>query len=195
MQFMFDLFFQQISAVTHLTAAEQERCRSYFSQRTIRKREFLLQPGDTCQQLAFVVTGLLRAYTIDDKGAEHIIQFAPEGNWISDPKSLFLHEPSHYAIEALEDSQLLLLTNESMEAMLTSVPALERYFRKLLQKNVIALHQRLISSLSQSTEEKYQALRKQFPGLMQRVPQHMLAAYLGITPETLSRVRRQLLRD
>jgi CRP-like cAMP-binding protein len=192
---MFDLLFRQISAITDLTAIEKIRCRSYFTQRTIRKREFLLQPGDTCQQLAFVATGLMRAYTIDDKGAEHIIQFAPEGNWISDPYSFFRHEPSSYAIEALEDAQLLLMTNEAMEDMLTSVPPLERYFRKLLQQNVIALHQRLISSLSQSTEEKYQALRQQFPDLMQRVPQHMIAAYLGITPETLSRVRRQLLRE
>ena len=134
----------------------------------------------------------MRSYKIDDKGHEHITQFAFEGWWISDQLSFLTGQPSEYDIDALEDSELLLLTKQAEEEMLEKIPKFERYFRILLQNSLIATQKRLVSSLSQTAEERYNELVAACPTtLPQRIPQHMLASFLGITPETLSRIRKQ----
>jgi CRP-like cAMP-binding protein len=152
----------------------------------------LLQEGDVCKYTAFVEKGSLRSYSIDEKGNEHILQFALEGWWISDQYSLFTGEPSSYNIDAIEDSDLLLITHASFESMMNKIPRMEKYFRLLLQNNMIALHRRLVASLSLSAEEKYTNMVNAYPNIIQRVPQHMIASYLAITPETLSRIRKQM---
>ncbi|HET9826083.1 MAG TPA: Crp/Fnr family transcriptional regulator, partial [Chitinophagaceae bacterium] len=120
-------------------------------------------------------------------------QFAYEGWWISDQFSFLAGEPSTYNIDALEDCELLLLTKPAQDEMLERIPKLERYFRILLQNNLIATQKRLASSLSQTAEEKYNELIKSCPQtLPRRIPQHMLASFLGITPETFSRIRKQI---
>lgn len=152
----------------------------------------MLQEGDVCKYTMFVEKGFLRCYTVDDKGNEQILQFAFEGWWISDQYSLLTNTPSRYNIDALEDSELLLLTRESEEKMLEKIPKLERYFRILLQNSLIATFKRLESSLSDTAEEKYTRLVSNCPTILERVPQHMVASSIGITPETLSRIRKQL---
>jgi CRP-like cAMP-binding protein len=145
-----------------------------------------------CRYTAFVEKGMLRTFTVDEKGNEPILQFSMEGWWIADLYSFLTEEPSIYNIEALEECELLLITKENWEILLAKVPAFERYFRLLIQNNLIATQRRLMSSLSESAEEKYTKLINNFPGCIQRVPQHMIASYLGITPETLSRIRAQM---
>jgi CRP-like cAMP-binding protein len=140
----------------------------------------------------FVEKGALRSYTIDEKGNEHIVQFAIEGWWTSDMYSFITGEPSVYNIDVLEDSELLLLSNPSQEELLQKVPKFEKYQRLLVQAAYIALQRRLVLSLSQTAEEKYTRLLNTYPDIIQRVPQHMVASYLGITPETLSRIRKQI---
>jgi CRP-like cAMP-binding protein len=117
-----------------------------------------------------------------------VVQFALQGWWISDLYSFLTGEPASYTIEALDDSQLLLLDHSSQEQLFDQVPKLERYFRQLLQNNYIATHRRLVSSLSQTAEEKYAALIATYPQIIERVPQHMIASYLGVTPAFLSRL-------
>ena len=190
---MFELLFRKFDEKIALTEEEKQLSRTFFIPKKLRKKQYLLQEGDPCKYVAFVEKGLLRSYTIHDKGSEQIMQFAFEGWWIADQVSYLTGEPSEYNIDALEDSELLLLSKQAEEQMLQRIPKFERYFRILLQNNLIATQKRLAGSMRKSAEERYTELVKACPEtLPQRIPQHMLASYLGITPETLSRVRRQL---
>lgn len=189
---MYDLLFKNIGDHVLLSEEEIEICKTLFIPKKLRKRQYLLQEGDVCKYTAFVEKGLLRTYTVDEKGNEHILQFSMEGWWIADLYSFLTQEPSPYHIEALEDCELLLITQPSWEILLKKVPALERFFRILIQNNLIATQRRLMGAMSETAEEKYLKLIKNSPSSLQRVPQHMIAAYLGITRETLSRIRSQI---
>lgn len=189
---MFDLLFQKFDEKVSLTGEEKQVCRSFFTPKKLRKRQYLLQEGDPCRYVAFVEKGILRLYAVDEKGGEHVMQFAFEGWWVADQYSFLTGEPSLYNIDALEDCELLLLSKTAEEQLLEKIPKMERYFRILLQHNLIATQRRLVSSLSHTAEEKYTELIQSCPTIPQRVPQHMMASYLGITPETLSRIRKQM---
>ncbi len=189
---MFDLLQYKIAENIEITKEEFDFCKTLFLPKKLRKRQYLLQEGDVCKYTAFVEKGILRSYTIDNKGAEHILQFALEGSWMADLYSYLTNEPSLFNIDALEDCELLLITKSSWDVLLEKIPAFERYFRILIQKNLIATQRRLMGSLSETAEEKYIKLIKTYPDCVQRVPQHMIASYLGITRETLSRVRHEM---
>lgn len=189
---MFEVLFENITKKISLDDNEQELLKTFFIPKKLRKKQYLLQEGDVSKYIAFVEKGILRSYTVDDKGGEHIAEFAFEGWWIGDQFSFLTGEPSIFNIDALEDCELLLLTKQAEEQMMEQVPKMERYFRLLLQNHTIAIQRRLVSSLGNSAEEKYIQLVQGCPTIPQRVPQHMLASYLGITPETLSRLRKQI---
>lgn len=188
---MFEFLHQKIKETIDISDEDFEFAKTLFLPKKLRKKRFLLQDGDVSKYTIFVEKGLLRSFTIDDKGNEHILQFSMQGWWTSDLYSFLTGEPSAYNIEALEDSELLLLTKASWDELLEKVPAFERYFRILIQNNLISTQRRLMGSLSETAEEKYQRLYADFPDLLQRVPQHMIASYIGITRETLSRIRSQ----
>lgn len=190
---MFELLSQAIDRKVLLTEEEHKLCETFFTPKKLRKKQYLLQQDDVCKYTAFVEKGVLRTYTLDDKGNEHIVQFAFEGWWASDIYSFLTGEPSIYNIDALEEAQLLLLTKSANEALLEKVPKMERYFRILSQNALVAFQRRIVGSLSLTAEEKYNKLIATYPDITQRVPQHMIASYLGVTPETISRVRKQML--
>lgn len=189
---MFELLLQNISKKIFLTEEEKQLIQTFFTPKKLRKKQYLLQEGDVCKYTAFVNKGILRSYTIDEKGSEHIIQFAMEDWWIADIYSFLTGELSTFNIDALEDAELLLITKAAQDEMVVQVPKMERYLRLLMQNNLIALQRRLISSLNYTAEDKYLQLIAACPSIVQRVPQHYIASYLGITPETLSRIRRQM---
>ena len=135
---------------------------------------------------------MLRAYTISEKGDEHIIQFALEGWLISDLYSFLTGEPATYNIDALEDAELVLISKSSYEELLKKLPKFETYIRLQLTSAYIAMQRRLTSIISFSLEERYAYFNQLYPDIVSRVPQHMIASYMGLTAETLSRVRRRL---
>jgi len=191
---MFEQLFKHVSAKITIGEREKEVCRNLFTPASLRKKQYLLRQGDICRHLAFVEQGLLRSYAIGEKGVEHIVQFAPEGWWISDIYSYLTEEPSEYHIDALEDAQLLLLSKTAYEQLFVQAPVFERYFRILTQNSLIAYQRRVSSTLSRSAEAVYTEFLEVYPEIARRVPQHNIASYLGITPESLSRIRRQMAR-
>lgn len=189
---MFEVLFSKIDEKINLTDAEKEICKSLFSPKKLRKRQYILQQDDICKNLVFVEKGILRSYSVDDKGNEHILQFALEGWWIADIYSFLTGEPAEYNIDAIEDSELLQISKSALDELYERVPKFERYFRILTQSNMIATQRRLTATLSANADEKYLKLLSAYPNIVARVPQHMIASYLGITPETLSRVRKRI---
>ncbi|MGH2569098.1 MAG: Crp/Fnr family transcriptional regulator [Bacteroidota bacterium] len=192
LQIMFDLLYTHISKRISISRKEFDLCTQFFAPRKIKKRQFLLQDGDVCRHLTFVNSGCLREYTVDHKGDEHIIQFALEDWWVSDLNSFLSGVPSTHNIDALQDSDLLLLDKSARENLFETVPKMERFFRLLLEANYIASHKRINESLSASAEERYLAFIKTYPDLVEQVPQNQIASYLGITPQSLSRIRKEL---
>ncbi len=188
----FDLLKSNFLRRIRLTDDELDRCTAFFAARKVRRKQFVLQEGDVCKQITFVTNGCLRAYTVDRNGEEHVIQFAIEDWWISDLQSYLSGKPASYNIDALEDSEILSLEKEKRDELLESVPKLERYFRLLQEANYVATHHRIEESLSASAEERYLDFVKTYPTLFRRIPQNQIASYLGITPQSLSRIRKEL---
>jgi CRP-like cAMP-binding protein len=189
---MYEQLAKSIAEKVTLTEVEFELCKTFFIPKKIRKKQTLLLEGEICTYNAFIEKGILRSYTTDEKGHENVMQFAFEGWWITDLSSFLLGAQSTYTIEAIEDSELLLLTAAAREELMNALPAFERYQRLLLQNAYIALQSRINAALSASAEEKYTQLTISYPNFIARIPQHMIASYLGLTPETLSRVRKQI---
>jgi CRP-like cAMP-binding protein len=189
---MFELLHQKIASIIAIKDEEFDYLKSLFIPKKLRKRQYFLQEDEVCKYQAFVEKGILRSYTVDEKGSEHILQFASEGWWMADLSSYLTNEPSFLNVDAIEESELLLITKPSWEEAMKKIPALEHYFRIILQNHLIATQKRLLQSLSETAEEKYIRFMNTYRECLTRVPQHMIASYLGIKRETLSRVRKQM---
>ena len=189
---MFNLLRTHIEKRVQLKDEEFEVISKFFIPKKLRKKQFLLHEGEVCKNIGFVNSGCLREYTIDNKGSEHIIQFAIEDWWISDPNSFLSGLPSIYNIDALENSEVLLLEKSAREKLLDSCPKMERFFRILIEANFVATQRRITESLSTSAEERYLKFIKMYPKLIEQVSQNHIASYLGITPQSLSRIRKEL---
>lgn len=178
----------------HLKIDEQELLfiEKKYNLKTFKKGEFLLQEGQYCQYTFFVEKGLLRQYTIDEKGKEHILYFAPESWFISDRASLFFRQASSYFIQALEDCELRILDEAFISDISQKVPSFVEFNNKLLHNHIRHLQHRVTSLLGATAEERYLHFISLYPDITIRVPQSMIASYLGITPESLSRVRKEL---
>ncbi len=186
---MYKQLFESIHEIVSLTDDEWELCKNSFRPKRMLKRQFLLQEGDVCRDLAFVETGALYSYTVDSDGNKHVIRFAFEGWWMANLHSFFTGKPTRLNIEVLEECELLLLDRDNHEKLLDEVPAYERYHRIIVQNAYVAIQQRVENALGLTAEEKYERLLEQNPEFLNRVPLNLVASYLGVTPETLSRVR------
>lgn len=189
---MIDILFRHIQDKVTLSEADKAAISTFFIPKKLRKRQYLLQDGDTCKHLAFVAKGLLRTYNVDLKGDEHMSVFGWEGWWLSDFNSFLSGEPAIFNIDAIEDSELLLISRKDYDALTLEVPVMDRYFRILYQNSIVTKERRLMSSITHSAEEQYVQLIESNPKMIERIPQNLIASYLGIAPETLSRIKKNL---
>ena len=190
----FDLLRNYLDARAAFGPGDFDLIRSVFLFKRLSAGEFLQRAGDITRHAAFVASGCLRNYVIDSKGKEHIVQFAPETWWVADATSLNSGTPSTFFIDAIEDSELLLIDAPSHQMLVDRVAGYAAAFRTGLQRHAAAKDQRIVSSLSASAEERYLEFMRVYPSIALRVPQSMLASYLGVTPETVSRIRKNLSR-
>lgn len=172
-----------------LDIQEARLVSSLFKQRIYRKKQFVLQEGDTCNLFNFVVSGCLRLYKIDEKGNTHILQFATENWWMVDIGSFHGKKPSELNIDALEDTVVLQISYDNLLTLYTNAPKFDRIFRVLIENSFVALQNRLLQYISSTAEDRYQSFMQTYPHLINRIPQTQIAAFLGITPEFLSRLR------
>ncbi|MEO6831212.1 MAG: Crp/Fnr family transcriptional regulator [Chitinophagaceae bacterium] len=160
--------------------------------KTFSKGQFLLRENEFCKHTFFVESGLLRQYSIDNKGKEHILSFAPENWFVTDRESSYFNRPSSYYIQALEDSKVVLIDEGFMQLVAQKIPNFTDFNNRLLHNHIRHLQTRINLLLSATAEERYLQFIEMYPDILLRVPQTMVASYLGITPESLSRVRKEL---
>lgn len=183
---------QYFDRLIPLSREEKELIAGKFHPRLYRKRQYALQEGDVCTQFYFVVRGCLRMYKVDEQGSIHILQFAAENHWINDLGSFHSIEPSELNIDALEDTMVLQISYQDLITLYTQAPKFDRIFRVLIENSFVRLQKRLLQNISSTAEERYQSFFDIYPHLANRLPQVQIAAFLGITPEFLSRLRKRL---
>ncbi len=167
--------------------------QSLFVYRKYRKNQYILQQGDIARHETYVISGLARTYLLDDKGQEHVISFNPEDYWIGDLYSFHTGKPTQHNIDCLEDTNVLQITKQDSEKLLREIPKLAVFYMHLYRNSVVSYHHRVGSSLSKNAMERYKEFQERFPLIEQRVPNHQIASFLGITPQSLSRLRKQYL--
>ena len=187
---MFDVLLAYFQRSAALADEEISVLRDSVIPKSLKKGEFMQREGELVKYGAFVAKGFLRSYVIDHKGKEHIIQFAPENWWISDKAGASGQAKATFFIDAIEDSEIFLMDYNGHTRCLQSIPAYAASFQLGMQNRGAAKDKRIVQALSATAEERYNDFIETYPSIVQRVPQHMLASFLGITPETLSRIRK-----
>lgn len=178
-----------VARYIQLTEEELSFFHSLLKPRQVKKKTFLLQEGEICDFEAFILKGCIRSYYLDNAGTETILLFAVEDWWISDLTSFAERRPSNLFIESLEDCELLSIDFSGKARLFEQIPAFERMFRLLVQRSLSVLQQRFYATVSQTAEERYLYFLDKYPQIAQRVPQHQIARYIGVSPEFLSKIR------
>ncbi|TWV98726.1 Crp/Fnr family transcriptional regulator [Chitinophaga pinensis] len=191
---MFGPIDQFVARFIQLTPEEQEFFHSLLEYRKVKKKSFLLKEGEVCDYEAYILKGCVRTFYVDQQGAETNLTFAIEDWWVADLASFSEQQPSRQNIETLEDCELLTISYENKNLLYVRIPKFERLFRILLQRTASVMQQRIYASISQTAEERYLAFMERYPAIVQRIPQHHIARYIGVSPEFLSKVRSTMYR-
>ncbi len=186
---MYTALLQHIRKYVSLTQDESDLICSKLNSLQFKKKDFLLTPGKMCRANYFISKGLLRLYIINQKGNEQITHFGLEGWWLTDYGSLDSHKPTSVYLQAVEDTEVIAWDTATQEELISAIPQLDTYFRKILQRAYAASQRRIEFIYCYTDEERYRYFSANFPGFIQRVPQYMLASYLGFTPQFLSKIR------
>jgi len=188
---MFDVLVKYLREKGSLTNDEIEQFRASSITRRFRKRQYLLQEGDICHYNSFVAKGCMRMYRVGDNGAEHMLRFAIETWWMADYESYNSGNPSKNNIDALEDTDLIMIKKNDFDALVKAIPNFLIFKEKLETRSYDASQNRILSNISDTAEKRYENFIQKYPDIYNRVPLHMIASYLGLTRETLSRIRKQ----
>jgi CRP-like cAMP-binding protein len=189
-----DAITAHIKEVIDITPAEQSYFLSLLKYRKVKRRQYILQAGDVCRYETFIIKGCMRSYFIDEDGTEHVIMFAIENGWLGDGLSFNNGIPSEVNIDALEACEIFQIDKSSLESLYEKVPRFERFFRVKFQTAFLAEQQRVICNFTKTAQDRYLSFLKRFSGLEERIPQHQIASFLGITPQFLSQVRSMALK-
>lgn len=189
-----NLFLENIAKHVSLTPDEQQTVLSKLEARSYPSKTILLESGKVCAESYFVVSGILRSYTVDDNGIEHVASFAPSGWFIADMYSFLSGRPGQLFIEVNETAEILALSKENQEILYNEVPKMERFFRILIENSLVANQQRLMDNLIYTAEARYDKFLKKYKELAHQLPQKQIASYLGVTPEFFSKMKARMLK-
>ena len=184
-----------ISKYVTLTNTEEHFLTSRLSSRKYIKGQYLLQQGDISQTECFIISGCTKMFYLDDKGQEHIIMFSIEDWWTSDLGSFISQTSSDFNVQCLENTEIIQFSYNNIEELFSEIPKLERFFRKIIEKAFVASQKRIIRNFSLTAKERYLIFKESYPKIEQRIPQYMVASYLGITKEFLSKIKSQLIQE
>lgn len=175
-----------------LTQEEETFLKIVFQERKVKKRQFLLSQGEVCTKNSFVVEGCFRMYTLDEKGKEHNLQFATENWWIGDIGSFHSEQPSNLYIEALENAIILQIKKEDQLKLFVEYPKFNQIFRVFTENALVSSQERILQNISSTAEERYRYFANKHPELLQRLSNVQIASYIGVTPEFLSKIRKDI---
>ena len=184
-----------INRVVDLTEEEEKKLASLIKNRKLLKGQYFLQQGDICKYSGFVISGCLKTFYVDDEGQEHVIMFSVEDWWTSDMGSFITQKPADFNVQCLENTELIQFSHENQEQMMREIPKLERFFRIIVERAFVASQKRIVRNMSMSAKDRYLFFRKEYPKIEQRIPQYLIASYLGITKEFLSKIKSQLILE
>lgn len=184
-----------INRVVQLTEEEERILGSLISRRKLLKGQYFLQQGDICKYSGFIVSGCTKTFYSDEEGQEHVIMFSIEDWWTSDMGSYIAQKPADFNVQCIENTTLIQFSYENQQELLRKVPRLERFFRIIIERALVASQKRIVRNMSMSAKDRYLLFRKEYPKIEQRIPQYMIASYLGITKEFLSKIKSQLILE
>ena len=190
-----DIFLGYIKKHIDLNENEESIILSKIKERKYLKNQFLVQQGDVCRYICFIVSGCVRSYHIDDDGNEHTVSFSIENWWSSDMGSFITQKPADYNVECIEPTSLIQFDSVLMEELYKTIPKLERVFRIITQNALVSAQRRVVNTFSKTARERFEIFRENYPELEQRIPQYMIASYLGVTKEFFSKIKGQIARE
>ena len=188
-------FLEYIQKYVALTAEEESILLSKVVPRTYLKNQYIIQQGDVCKTVNFIISGCTKTFHMDPSGQEHIVMFSIEDWWTGDMGSFSTQEAADFNIQCLEKTELVQCTYLNMEELFEKIPKMERFFRKITERAYVASQKRIVRNFSLDAKERYKIFRATYPEIYQRVPQYMIASYLGITKEFFSKIKAQLLHN
>ena len=184
-----------INKYINLTIEEETILLSKIIHRNYLKDQYIVQQGDICKSANFIISGCTKTFYVNKKGQELTVMFSVEDWWTSDLGSFITQTPADFNVQCLENTELIQFTFENLEELYTNIPKLERFFRKIIERAFVASQKRIIKNFSLAAKEHYLIFKETYPEIEQRVPQYMIASYLGITKEFLSKIKSQLIHD
>ncbi len=191
---MKNLLINYINQVVHLTLEEEVILKEKVKIRTYLKDQYVVQQGDVCKHVNFIIKGCTKAYYLDNDGQEHVVMFSVENWWASDMGSFITQTPADYNVQCIENTSLIQLEYAIIEDLYEEIPKLERFFRKITERALVASQKRIVRNFSKTAKERYLIFKESYPEIEQRIPQYMIASYLGITKEFLSKIKSQILK-